>query len=220
MCPVCGEITTNGNFHKICEKIFAPPSGIRCKKMRKGMKSLSEPICSDCKDRDHLYDRHISAFEYNEFLKRTIYQFKYENQKWLADTFAKKMWKECSAEITGWNIDAIVPVPMSEKKARSRGYNQAALLALSIGRYSRIPVDCNYLRRITETSPMKELTDIERMYNIKNAFKTEGNKNYKNILIVDDIYTTGITLSECARTRKSAGVSGVFGLTVCIGAGF
>ena len=67
---------------------------------------------------------------------------------------------------------------------------------------------------------MKELTDIERMYNIKNAFKTEGNKDYKNILIVDDIYTTGITLSECARTMKSAGVSGVFGLTVCIGAGF
>ena len=67
---------------------------------------------------------------------------------------------------------------------------------------------------------MKELTDIERMYNIKNAFKTEGNKNYKNILIVDDIYTTGITLSECARTMKSAVVSGVFGLTVCIGAGF
>lgn len=67
---------------------------------------------------------------------------------------------------------------------------------------------------------MKELTDIERMYNIKNAFKTEGNKNYKNILIVDDIYTTGITLSECARTMKSAGVSGAFGLTVCIGVGF
>ena len=137
-----------------------------------------------------------------------MYQFKYENQKWLADTFAKKMWKECSVEITGWNIDAIVPVPMSEKKARSRGYNQADLLALSLDIF------------ITETSPMKELTDIERMYNIKNAFKTEGNKNYKNILIVDDIYTTGITLSECARTMKSAGVSGVFGLTVCIGAGF
>ncbi len=73
MCPVCGEITTNGNFHKICEKIFAPPSGIRCKKCGKGMKSLSEPICSDCKDRDHLYDRHISAFEYNEFLKKEQY---------------------------------------------------------------------------------------------------------------------------------------------------
>ena len=67
---MCGEITTNGNFHKICEKIFVPPSGIRCKKCGKGMKSLTEPICSDCKDRDHLYDRHISAFEYNEFLKR------------------------------------------------------------------------------------------------------------------------------------------------------
>ena len=67
---------------------------------------------------------------------------------------------------------------------------------------------------------MKELTDIERMSNIRGAFEAKGDKKYKNILIVDDIYTTGITLSECAKAVKNAGVSGVSGLTVCIGAGF
>lgn len=217
---MCGEITVKGEFHGICEKIFIPASGIRCKKCGKSLSSFYDPICNDCKDRNHLYDRHISAFEYNEFLRKTIYRFKYENQRRLADTFAKKMWQEYSTEITSWDIDALIPVPMSDKKVRSRGYNQAELLALSLSKYSRIPADRNYLKRIRETSPMKELTDIERMSNIRGAFEAKGDKIYKNVLIVDDIYTTGITLSECAKAVKNVGVSGVFGLTVCIGAGF
>lgn len=124
-------------------------------------------------------------------------------------------------DIKAMNPDGIVPIPISRKRQRMRGYNQAEVIADQIGAYCNLKVYPDYLVREKETRPQKELNDRERKNNVKNAFHISENEvQLKKILLVDDIYTTGTTLDEAAWVLRKAGVETVYGMTVCIGRGF
>jgi ComF family protein len=106
------------------------------------------------------------------------------------------------------------------KKQRTRGYNQAELIADRLGGLSGIKVDADILVRSRATVPQKNLNDAQRAENIKKAFTITRNIiKYKRVLLVDDIYTTGSTVDECAKALKAAGVERVYCASLCVGGG-
>ena len=124
-----------------------------------------------------------------------MYRFKYSNKREYAGFYAKE-----AVRIYG-------PVPMYRWKEKGRGYNQAAVFALALGEKMNLPVEKRMVKRIRNTTPQKELNDVERKINLKKAFQLVPNiVKYRKILIVDDIYTTGSTIDAVAEVLLQAGV--------------
>lgn len=114
----------------------------------------------------------------------------------------------------------IIPVPLHEMRLRDRGYNQAQDFAEELSKLTHIPVDVDLLKRVRNTVPQKELDHKNRGANTKNAFHTTSKDvEYNRVLLVDDIYTTGSTVSAAADSLKSKGVGAVYVLCICIGTG-
>jgi ComF family protein len=115
-----------------------------------------------------------------------------------------------------WRMDLVVPVPLHLKRLGQRGFNQSAVMAGALGRRLDLPVRFDMLVRNQWTEPQTRLSRKERLENVKGAFEVSDRSSGKghHILIVDDVFTTGTTLSECAKTLKAAGAAGVYALTV------
>jgi len=177
--------------------------------------------CQSCQDRklSGLY----FALPYQEkFLtKKLIYQFKYEPYiKNLAKSLAGILAEHL--EITGKNIDPIwensilVPVPMELKKQKNRGYNQAQELARELGQMLNVPLAAGNLVKIKATLPQMELSAKDRQNNLKNAFFLKNPKEIqgKKVFLVDDVYTTGATMEECANVLRTQGAQQVWGIAI------
>jgi ComF family protein len=124
-------------------------------------------------------------------------------------------------KIKEWEIEQIIPVPLHWKRKRRRGYNQAEILAKCLGKKMGIRVETKAVRRAHNTKPQKALSHRERKQNLAHAFCVNPKwKPARNILIVDDIYTTGNTIETIARVLREKGVKKVFFLTISIGQGF
>ncbi|HBR14915.1 MAG TPA: hypothetical protein DD723_05140 [Candidatus Omnitrophica bacterium] len=114
------------------------------------------------------------------------------------------------------HFDMVVPIPLSATRLRERGYNQAWLLAKGVTSAYPIALDSRLLIRVRHTPNQAQLHEKERWTNIQGAFKIKNSKRVagKNILIVDDLLTTGATASEAARVLKEAGAKRVGVLTL------
>ena len=134
-------------------------------------------------------------------------------------------WTPCLAELleiayAAWGLDApdlIVPVPLHPKRLSQRGFNQAGLLALELGRKIKAPVSTDALVRKNQTLPQTRLKRGERLKNVKGAFEIPDDSKVRGrrILLIDDVFTTGTTLSECAKVlKRKGGASEVYALTV------
>ena len=113
-------------------------------------------------------------------------------------------------------VDVIVPVPLHSTRLREREYNQSLLLAHRMSTYLKIPLNYTVLRRIRETPPQTSLTKHERLKNLRRSFvvKTPQSLKGKSILLVDDVYTTGTTVNECAKVLDKAGAENVYVVTL------
>ncbi len=110
----------------------------------------------------------------------------------------------------------IVPIPLSKKRLKERGFNQSEEIAKELSKFLEIPMASNVLLKIKETLPQVELSKNGREENIKGVFvvRIKDPIKEKNILLVDDVLTTGSTLAEAARCLKDAGAKHVWGITV------
>lgn len=111
-------------------------------------------------------------------------------------------------------VELIVPVPLHRRRLRSRGYNQAALLARELGKRSGLPVDDGLLVRNLDTPPQVAADREQRRSNVSGSFHCVGEVPARAVLLVDDVATTGSTLSACAAALKDAGATQVWGLTL------
>lgn len=220
-CPVCDGIVRPFG-EKICPeclsklKVVASPWCMRC-----GKKLTEErEFCSDCKRREHKYDRARTLYEYG-CAAPSIYRFKYGGRQEYGEFFGEEMGRYLGDFIRRAHPDVIVPIPLYCGKLRKRGYNQAACLAKALGRSLGLPVDEKLVKRVRNTAPMKRLNPAERQNNLKKAFIIGRNdvKLYDRIILVDDIYTTGTTLDEVAALLKAHGVSKVYCVTLACGSG-
>jgi ComF family protein len=114
------------------------------------------------------------------------------------------------------DIDMIVPVPLHPSRLRAREFNQSLLLADQLSRFLARPVSATHLVRITATDPQTTLTRQARLRNLRKAFAVRRPQDLreKRILLVDDVFTTGTTLNECAKALREAGTGPVFALTL------
>ncbi len=114
------------------------------------------------------------------------------------------------------DIDVIIPVPLHSTRLREREYNQSLLLAHRMSTYLDIPLNYSILRRIRETPPQTSLTKHARLQNLRRSFavKTPQLLKGKSILLVDDVYTTGTTVNECAKVLRKAEAKHVYVVTL------
>lgn len=192
-----------------------------CLKCGKTIEDEDEEYCQDCAEIPKSYNRGYPVFEYTDAIKKALYDFKYKNQRQYADFFADCIFQSYGKQLCALQLDGLVPVPVHARKKRSRGYNQAELLARELSARLQIPIYPKYLVRQINTNPQKELNDISRMKNLKNAFKIGENKiKLKKVLLVDDIYTSGATIESCTKVLLSEGVEDIYYTSVAIGKGF
>lgn len=195
--------------------------------MHCGRPVLSDLVeyCFDCEKKRKRGDKDTffqgkSLLLYKGVVKQTMYRFKYSNKREYGTFFAELAMEKWGEWLFRCEIDAIVPVPMFRRKKRMRGYNQAEVFGRELAKYLRVPMDRNVVIRKKDTRPMKELNDIERENNLRNAFQIARNiVKYKKILLVDDIYTTGSTADEVSRVLLEAGVEKIYFLSICMGQG-
>ena len=195
--------------------------------MHCGRPVLSDLVeyCFDCEKKKKRGDKDTffqgkSLLLYKGVVKQTMYRFKYSNKREYGTFFAELAMEKWGEWLFRCEIDAIVPVPMFRRKKRMRGYNQAEVFGRELAKYLRVPMDRNVVIRKKDTRPMKELNDIERENNLRNAFQIARNiVKYKKILLVDDIYTTGSTADEVSRVLLEAGVEKIYLLSICMGQG-
>ena len=146
-------------------------------------------------------------------VQKAIYDFKYHGVRAIANQLGGLMADYLASNpVPG---DIIVPVPSHPRRQRSRGYNQAALLSRQIGKLTGLPVNEKLLARIKDSPPQAQAASRhERRDNVAGCFACTGGVVGQAVLVVDDIATTGSTISACASALKYAGASTVWGLTV------
>ena len=220
-CPVCDEVVPVGDG-LICSRCRAKPQYIReprCRRCGKQLMGTTEEFCYDCMQRKHAYDYGYALYDYQS-MKRSIYRFKYGKRCEYAKFYARDICEKLTDEIHMMGADALIPVPVHASRKRSRGYNQAELVAAELSLLTGIAMHEKLVQRIRRTVPQKELTIQERQNNLKKAFNISTNVVKLNkVILVDDIYTTGSTLDAVAMELKRHGVKAVYFIALCIGEG-
>lgn len=222
-CPLCNQVLTFGNeiVCKDCmkrQKQVIPPC---CMKCGKAIEDVTQEYCDDCCRISKSYKQGFPVFLYEGAIKNALYDFKYKNQREYGAFFAMCIMERYGKQWEKFQIEGLIPVPVHKSKKRQRGYNQAEVLADYLAKELCVPVYPNYLERIVNTNPQKELNDKIRMKNLKNAFKIGQNTiKLKKVLLVDDIYTTGATIEACTKVLLEAGVEEVYYTSVAIGEGY
>jgi ComF family protein len=152
---------------------------------------------------------------YENKLREAIHLFKYYRNSLLALPLGFLLAKHGSGILTTHDYDIIFPVPLHPRRLRQRGFNQALMLARQVGKIWGIEVDFGRLQRIRPTYPQTALKEKERMRNVKGAFMYTGkNLHQKTILLIDDVYTSGSTVNECAKVLKKNGALRIDVLTL------
>ena len=167
--------------------------------------------CHTCK-REDLPLRQIRApLLYDQNVPRLMHHFKYKHKRTLAEPLGRLMVDVLSD--LSQDSDLIVPLPLHKGRERQRGYNQAQLLAKVVGKGMNRPVQSAALTRIRATAPQAKLAASERAANTANAFQADPNYVYQQqILLIDDVCTTGATLASATQALYAAGAHSVIGL--------
>ena len=218
-CCFCGKVSEKELCKECAEKVVYITEP-RCK-CGKPVRYEEQEYCYDCQKNVHTYEQGRSIWMHKMPVSLSIYQFKYKNRRIYGEFYAKEMFSIYGRLIREWGVEVIIPIPLHRKKKRLRGYNQAEIIARNLGEIMDIPVDCKSVIRNRYTRPQKELNDKERKKNLKQAFSiTSQWANYKNVLVIDDIYTTGSTIDTVTKELKSRGARKVYFLTISIGQGY
>lgn len=212
--PCVEDTVCAGCWEKI--KINPPPFCHCCGRHLK-KNSPVKNICPDCLKKKFHFNRAFSPCVYEGTIKELIHEFKYKNKDYLGQVLSRPLVnfiKEYNLPID--YLDLIIPVPLSQIRLREREFNQAEVLSKHIAKEFNKELSNDTLRRIRHTKTQVQLETEERLANVKGSFALAPNKEVKgkNILLVDDVLTTGATCSEAAGVLKNAGAGIVFVLTL------
>lgn len=213
------------NINNGIKELILPKQCFFCKK-------YGTLLCDDCQElleispihrtqnnTRYLSDIYAACSYENKYAKKMIISMKYDPfWKELANPLAKLI--SDHLKLSEQNLDfkkfIIIPIPLSPKRLRWRGFNQSQIIASTLGKEWLIPVASQCLSRVRETQIQAGLKLGQRQENVKGAFVCAKNipmKN-KNVLLIDDVVTTRATMEECARVLKNSGVQQVIGVAV------
>jgi len=167
-------------------------------------------VCADCLQQPPPFHYSISAFVYGQPLEWMVQQFKFNAQLMYAPLFTG-LWLDYLQRQPkpGALPEALLPMPLHPARLRQRGFNQSLMLAAGLSKALRIPLNTRDARRIRDTPHQTGKTAVQRRRNIRGAFEFVNTADYRHLVIVDDVVTTGSSVSELARQLKRAGVQRV-----------
>lgn len=211
-CVICDQLLFNKDQYlcETCQSKFLYIRGKSCNGCGKSLPDTYDgQYCAECMGRDLLYNRGLACVTYDVFSAEVIWKFKYHHKRYIG----RMLGKQLSDLLKGTYIDdvnLIVPVPIWAGKYKEKGYNHSGIMAQTIGELCGIKVIEDFLVRTRKSKALKDLSKEERQEELMNIF--ELNHLYKdlspvgrNILLVDDIYTTGTTVRECCKALKASG---------------
>jgi ComF family protein len=217
-CTICSASV--GSHEYLCADCEAklsrivPPFCAKCSEPFDG--AITTPFsCANCAHRKLYFDAAVSAYRSRGIARHVILNFKYGKQihlrrlvgRWLIAALDDPRLRE-------QKFDAIIPVPLHPARQRERGFNQAALLAELAGPQLGVRVSLA-LQRVRFTTTQTAFDRAERIENLRHAFRLRRNADVRRlrVLLIDDVLTTGSTLSECARILKESGARSVYAAT-------
>lgn len=181
-----------------------------------GFEAAEGSLCAPCMEDLPVFDAARSSVIYNDASRQVVLDFKYGDRMHAAQTFAAWMMR-AGADLIAQS-DVLVPVPLHNRRLWQRRFNQSAVLAAGLSSLCGKPHVPDAMQRLKFTTSQKGLSRNERLANVKNAFAVNVRRatklHGKNVLLIDDVFTSGATLNECAKTLKNAGAAQVFVLTV------
>lgn len=208
-CLCCGNLIDNRRTYYLCDhciKAFA------WDKIRIDLKTQEE------KEGIPIYlDKVLGCTKYGIYERRLIFSLKYNKETFVAPVLSRIIFDRLANDDEDWESviysDFVVPVPVSEKKLRERGFNQTEKIGKHLSKMLNIPQMSNALFRDKDTKPQRALTKQERFFNLSDVFKVSKNAEKKlkdkEIILLDDVYTTGSTANSCAKALKEAGAKSV-----------
>lgn len=217
-CISCGESLFDNSVPHICQScwesisVLPDPKCPRCSLPFRSPSALThspDHLCGRCRLHPPAYTKACTPFGYQGALKDAISQLKYHEKVRLAQPLAQLMASSMSLPS---DIDGIIAVPLHPTRLREREYNQSLLLANGLSQHLGIPIIWNVLVRTKHTVPQTTLKRSARLKNLRQSFAVTQPDVIadKKVLLVDDVFTTGTTINECAKTLRKAGTDAVY----------
>lgn len=224
ICVLCEAELDGDASGWVCRRCVAALPWIRspvCARCGAPLEAGAEPrpICAVCRARRRTFDRAVSGLRYSAAARDLVQRLKYQRQLYVAPVLAEALvyaWRRFLEEAT---VDMIVPVPLHPRKQRQREFNQAEEIAVRSAPTIGAPVRPRVLRRLRDTQTQTDLNAAGRRANVQGAFAAApgGGIRGADILLVDDVFTTGSTLSECATLLRKAGARRILAATAARG---
>jgi len=205
--------------------LFFPNQCLVCKG---GDFHSSDPICPDCLQQmnplpienrvkeltvNNGIDMALAGWDFGDELRTAVHSLKYEERARIGSFLGKVLGERLHLK-TIQELDYLIPVPLHPVKFRDRGFNQAEWIAIGVGKAIQKPVQTGLMKRMKYTISQTTLNREERLNNMKQAFRITKDVTDKKIGIVDDVLTTGSTISSMASVLKDAGARTIVALTV------
>lgn len=221
LCLSCGRVLSERGKHSFCPDCHSKIRFVRepiCPSCGIPYPVEEGPVhvCGECILRPPLIGAARSLGVYESVLHELIHAFKYGGNPTLGERLGRLMADHAYPGFHVRDYSLIVPVPLHSRRLRQRGYNQSVILAREIAKRHGVAMDFRALRRIVDTDSQTGLKKKERQSNIKHAFSLPDPEAIRGrrVLLVDDVYTTGSTLGECARILLEGGADAVGALTL------
>jgi len=183
-----------------------------CQRCGEPVENPTIDLCLRCGTTLHAAEYIVSLGPYHSDWGKLVRVFKFEHEMAVGHWLGSRMAEMLTASDDGRDFSAVTFVPMTRKDRRARGFNQAEILARIIARQLQLPFK-RLLKKTRETHLQSRLSAAERTTNLQDAFRLLPSED-ERVLLVDDIYTTGATVEECARTLKQGGVQSVVAMTI------
>lgn len=214
LCSVCKKPATEHRIAPICTecwKKILPYEGPICKRCGKPLVSDASLTCGECINDEPAFHSARNFGIYDGVLKKAINLFKYHRIKRLS-----KPLSDIILELKLPRVDIIVPVSLHKNRLRKREFNQSAVLAKHIAETLGVPMVPDCLTKNRDTSPQVGLKAAERRKKIKKTFEIRSKElvEGKDIMLIDDVFTTGATVRECSKVLKKAGADKVYVITL------
>ena len=243
-CIVCGSLIDRSRTYSLCDECVRQMhwiTGRTCSICGKALPDTypgrdpdGRPVCYDCQIRSHDFTRGWSCLTYGLHEREVMMDIKYNGKGYIARKMGDVMFDRMETLIEAalseslLPFDVVIPVPVSRKRLARRGYNQSELMARQfVKRWKEYATDLypvletHVLVRQKETTMLRSLNPEERRLALHDAFAVNTALRHRitgrNVLLVDDIYTTGATADACSKVLLDAGASAVYLLTLCSG---
>ena len=200
VCGICG---------KLDEKSL-------CKRCESYLKKCFNLQIDDYSNLETYYNKHIYFFTYEENIRKLIINYKFNEKAYLYKTFVNFLLKQEKVLNIIKSYDIILPVPISKKRYKQRGYNQTELIARELSKDTKVQLITNCLYKQKNNVPQSTLNKEDRINNVKNAYIIKNSRIIKDktIIIFDDIFTTGSTANECSKILKQNGAKEILVMTL------